>query len=88
MAYKYTKTDLNYLKVYTYLLKQRYALRSGFFYENATKGNRQYFTIGAGAKVKFLSFDVSYLLPFEGQESPLFNTFRFTLTAEFGKASG
>lgn len=67
-----------------YLYKHRYALRSGFFHEHASKGNRQYFTIGAGAKVRFLSFDVSYLLPYEGQDSPLYNTFRLTLTAEFG----
>ncbi len=67
-----------------YWYKQRLALRSGYHHEHASKGNMKYFTFGAGFRYKFLSFDLSYLLPVNGNYSPLFNTFRFTLLTEFG----
>jgi len=67
-----------------YWYRRLFALRTGYFHEHATKGNRRYFTFGAGVRYKFLTFDLSYLLPTEGKNSPLFNTFRFSLSAEFG----
>jgi hypothetical protein len=67
-----------------YWYKKQFAFRSGYHHEHASKGNREYFTFGAGVRYKFLSFDFSYLLPVDGKNSHLFNTFRFTLLAEFG----
>ena len=68
-----------------YWYRKLFALRTGYFHEHATKGNRRYFTFGAGVRYRFLTFDLSYLFPTAGDNSPLFNTFRFSLSAEFGK---
>ena len=67
-----------------YWYRKLFALRTGYFHEHETKGNRRYFTFGAGVRYRFLTFDLSYLLPTEVINSPLFNTFRFSLSAEFG----
>ena len=67
-----------------YGYRKLFSLRSGYFHEHASKGIRRYFTFGAGFSYSFLTFDVSYLLPVDGQNSPLYNTFRFSLSASFG----
>lgn len=64
------------------------AIRTGYHHENQAKGNRTFFTVGLGGRYRFLAADISYLIAVNGQNSPLANTFRFTLTAEFGKSSG
>ncbi len=76
--------EIKYSAGLEYWLKQKYAFRSGFFYEHTSKGNRQYLTIGIGARFSFFMFDLSYLIPKEGPNSPLHNTFRFTVSASFG----
>lgn len=63
-----------------YWYKKRFALRSGYFHEHDSKGNRKYFSFGLGARYRFLNCDISYLLPREGSASPLYNTFRFSVT--------
>jgi hypothetical protein len=65
-------------------IDEQLALRTGYVHEHATKGNRQYFTLGFGTGFRFLSLDLSCLLPADGQNSVLYGTFRFTLTASFG----
>jgi hypothetical protein len=61
-----------------------FAVRGGFFYENKFKGNRKYFTLGAGLKYNVFGLDFSYLIPLE-QRNPLENTLRFTLTFDFAE---
>lgn len=68
-----------------YWYKKQLAFRTGYFHEHPSKGNRKYFTFGAGARFRFLTFDLSYLLPVNGMNSPLFNTFRFSVLAELGR---
>lgn len=58
------------------------ALRAGYFYEDETKGDRQYVTVGAGLKYNVFALDFSYLIP-TGVQSPLDNTLRFTLYFDF-----
>lgn len=65
-----------------YWYDKAFAIRSGFFYENKLKGNRQYFTLGAGLKYNVFGLDFSYLVPLE-QRNPLENTLRFTLSFDF-----
>ncbi|HPE34421.1 MAG TPA: type IX secretion system outer membrane channel protein PorV [Bacteroidales bacterium] len=65
-----------------YWYDKAFAVRSGFFYENKLKGNRQYFTLGAGLKYNVFGLDFSYLVPLE-QRNPLENTLRFTLSFDF-----
>lgn len=74
------------------------ALRAGYSHEHATKGNRKYITIGAGVSLDRYSFDLSYLIPTNDlvphpsyllptyeKNSPLSNTYRFTLSVNFGR---
>lgn len=61
------------------------ALRAGYFYENPAKGNRHYTTLGVGLRYQQFGFDFAYLAASQ-QNSPLANTLRFTLSANFGGA--
>ncbi|HPQ34864.1 MAG TPA: type IX secretion system outer membrane channel protein PorV [Tenuifilaceae bacterium] len=61
----------------------QFAIRAGYFDEHQTKGNRKYFTIGAGLKYNVFNLDFAYLVPRAGQANPLANTVRFTLGFEF-----
>jgi hypothetical protein len=54
------------------------ALRTGFFYEHRSKGDRQYINFGVGFKYNMFGIDFSYLAALTRQ-SPLGNTLRFTL---------
>src|SRR5690606_30601791 len=46
-----------------FIYKDQFAFRAGYFYEDIDKGNRRYFTIGAGLKYNMIGLNVSYLLP-------------------------
>jgi hypothetical protein len=65
-----------------YWYNKQFALRAGYFYEDASKGNRKFFTAGAGLKMNVFALDFSYLLPV-AQNNPLANTLRFTLSFDF-----
>lgn len=62
-----------------YSYNNQFFLRAGYFYENAMKGNRQYFAAGAGFSLNVVRLDASYMLA-TAQSSPLDQTLRFTLT--------
>jgi hypothetical protein len=62
-------------------------LRAGYFYEDETKGNRNYVTMGAGLKYNVFALDFSYLIP-TGVQSPLDNTLRFSLYFDFEAFTG
>lgn len=59
------------------------ALRGGYFYEHRAKGNRKYFTFGAGLYYSVFGIDVSYLAALR-RNNPLSNTVRFSLKFKFG----
>ncbi len=62
-----------------------FMVRAGYQYENESKGNRKYFTIGAGIKYNIFSLDLAYLFPAnQTVRSPLQNTLRFTLAFDLG----
>ena len=61
-----------------YNYDDKFALRTGYFYENQNKGGRKYFTMGVGFDLKRLGFDFSYLVP-QKQNHPLAETLRFSL---------
>jgi len=65
-----------------YWYDKQFAIRAGYFHEAATKGNRQFFTVGAGLKYNVFGLDFAYLIP-TVQRNPLANTLRFTLTFDF-----
>lgn len=55
-----------------------FAVRGGYFHEHETKGNRKYFTAGAGIRLSAFTLDFSYLMPLV-QNHPLARTLRFSL---------
>jgi len=61
-----------------YLYAEKFAIRTGYFYENPSKGGRKYFTMGVGLDIKKIGFDFSYLVP-QVQNHPLAETLRFSL---------
>ena len=62
-----------------YSYNQQFFLRAGYYYENADKGNRKYFAMGAGFSLNVVRLDASYMMA-TAQTSPLDQTLRFTLT--------
>ena len=62
---------------YTY--NDKFSLRAGYHHESETKGNRKYFTIGAGFKMSAFSLDAGYVIA-TAKSNPLDQTLRFTLT--------
>jgi hypothetical protein len=65
-----------------YWYNQQFAIRAGYYNEAMLKGNRKYFTVGAGFRLSVFSLDFSYLMPFT-QNNPLARTLRFSLGFEF-----
>jgi hypothetical protein len=64
-----------------YWYNNQFAFRAGYFYEDKTKGNRKYFTLGVGIKYNIFGLNFSYLLPSGSgvNRNPLSNTLRFSL---------
>ena len=67
-----------------YWYQDSFALRFGYFNEHATKGARQFYTMGAGFKYNTIRIDVSYLFSASNVRNPLENTLRFSLSFNFG----
>ena len=70
-----------------YWYNKTFAVRTGYYYEHPTKGNRQYVTAGIGLKYNIFGLNVSYLIPTSNQRSPLDNTLRFSLIFNFGQTA-
>ena len=61
-----------------YSYNNQFFVRGGYHYESPNKGNRQYFTIGAGFKMNVFSIDAGYVIS-TAQSNPLDQTLRFSL---------
>jgi hypothetical protein len=61
-----------------YWYNNLFALRAGYFHENAYKGKRQFFTAGAGFRMSGFTLDFSLLMPVT-MDHPLARTLRFSL---------
>lgn len=80
--------ELIYSTGVEYWYDKQFAVRTGYFYEHPTKGDRQFFTLGAGVRYNVFGLDFSYLIPVQGRDevnavNPLSNTLRFALTFDF-----
>ena len=62
-----------------YVYHDKFSLRAGYHHEDATKGNRKYFTVGAGFRMNVFSLDAGYVMA-TAKSNPLDQTMRFTLT--------
>ena len=69
-----------------YWYNNQFAIRTGYFHENASKGNRKYFTAGAGFRLKGFEIDFSYLMPTVSNH-PLARTLRFSLAFDINALS-
>jgi len=74
--------EINFSIGAEYWYNKQFAIRAGYYYEDVNKGNRKFFTAGAGLKMNVFALDFSYLLPV-AQNNPLANTLRFTLSFDF-----
>lgn len=74
-----------------YWYDKLFAIRAGYFHESKMKGNRRYFTVGAGLRYNVLALDVSYLIPANNSSNsgtnPLEGTLRLDLTFNINKWS-
>jgi Type IX secretion system protein PorV len=70
-----------------YWYKDQFAFRAGYFLENKFKGDRRYFTVGAGLKYSSLGLNLAYIFPSGAgiSRNPLSNTIRFSLMFDLDK---
>ncbi len=71
--------ELSYAFGVEYWYSEVFAIRGGGFFEDKTKGNRKFFTLGAGLRYNVFGLDFSYLIPVDTRNNPLGNTIRFAL---------
>jgi len=62
-----------------YAYNNQFFVRGGYFNENQYKGNRKYFTAGAGFKLNVFQLDAAYVIS-TSQTNPLDQTLRFSLS--------
>ncbi len=62
-----------------YSYNDKFFLRAGYHYEHPNKGNRTYYTVGAGFKMNVFSIDAGYVIS-SAQTNPLDQTLRFSLS--------
>ena len=62
-----------------YNYNSQFFVRGGYHYENPLKGNRQYFSLGAGFRMSVFQLDAAYLIS-TVQSNPLDQTLRFSLS--------
>ena len=61
-----------------YVYNDKFSLRAGYHHESENKGNRKYFTFGAGFRMSAFSLDCGYVWA-TAKSNPLDQTLRFTL---------
>lgn len=62
-----------------YVYHDQFSVRAGYHHESANKGNRKYFTVGAGFKMSAFTLDAGYVIA-TAKSNPLDQTMRFSLT--------
>ncbi len=72
-----------------YGYQDQFFFRLGYYYEDPTKGDRKYFSVGVGLKYNVMNLNFSYLVPSGSgtNRSPLSNTLRFGLSFDLDSNS-
>ena len=78
-GFKEEMEEINYGLGAEYVYNDKFALRAGYHHESQSKGNRKYFTVGAGFKMNVFSLDAAYVVS-TAKSNPLDQTLRFTLS--------
>jgi hypothetical protein len=86
-GFKEEMHEICYATGIEYWYNEQFSVRGGYFHENETKGNRKYFTLGAGFRLNIFSLDFSYLIPIVSN-NPLARTIRFSLAFDFINPKG
>jgi hypothetical protein len=81
-GFKEEMQELTFSPGLEYWYNNQFAIRGGYFHENQEKGNRKYFTAGAGFRLRIFTLDFSYLMPV-AQNHPLAQTLRFSISFDF-----
>ncbi len=84
-GFKEELQELTYSVGVEYWYRDLFAARAGYFSEHKNKGDRKYFTVGAGFRYQIFGFDFSYLIP-RGQNHPLADTLRISLLFNLDKS--
>jgi hypothetical protein len=71
--------EINWSLGAEYIYNNQFAIRAGYYNEDQYKGNRKYFTAGAGFKLNVFQLDASYVVSVS-QSNPLDQTLRFSLS--------
>ena len=69
-----------------YWYKDLFSMQTGYHHESVEKGNRKYFTLGAGFRYNVFGIDFAYLLP-SSKNHPLAQTLRFSMYFTFGPST-
>jgi len=77
--------EINIAFAAEYWYNKLFSIRAGYFYESKYKGDRQFFTVGAGLRYNVFGLDFSYLIPVKNN-NPLQNTLQFTLLFNFDRS--
>jgi len=83
-GFKEELDEINIVVSAEYWYNKLFAIRAGYFWESKYKGDRQFFTLGAGLRYNVFGLDFSYLIPIQNN-NPLQNTLQFTLLFNFDK---
>jgi hypothetical protein len=69
-----------------YAYNDQFFVRAGYFYENKNRGNRKFFSVGAGFNLDNININFSYLVPSGSgvTRNPLSNTLRFGVVFNLG----
>lgn len=77
-GFKEELQEIQFSAGFEYMYNNQFAVRAGYHHENVNKGNRKYFTLGAGFRMSVFSLDAAYLIS-TAQSNPLDQTLRFSL---------
>ncbi len=78
-GFKEEMQEINWSVGAEYIYHDQFSVRAGYHNESANKGNRKYFTVGAGFKMNVFSLDAAYVIA-TAKSNPLDQTLRFTLS--------
>lgn len=78
-GFKEELQEINWSVGAEYIYHDQFAVRAGYHNESENKGNRKYFTVGAGFKMSVFSLDAAYVIA-TAKSNPLDQTLRFTLS--------
>lgn len=77
-GFKEELEEVNWSVGAEYVYNDKFSLRAGYHHESENKGNRKYFTVGAGFRMSAFTLDCGYVIA-TAKSNPLDQTLRFTL---------